>query len=97
MTRYRLAVAPPPVAINRRITLRATDHPSTDRNLTIATFHRHYKPVYRVAVIDGFGRYPSDAPTPREFAEPEEARAAANRLLARLAPTSTQRPNGAAS
>lgn len=94
-SRTPLPVTAPPVAMNRRITLRTTGHPSTDRHLTIATFHRHYKPIYRVAVIDGFGHYPSDAPSPREFADPEDARAAANRLLARLAPTNDT--NGAAS
>jgi hypothetical protein len=79
--RPTLVATPPPEAVNRTITLRTTASPRTDRHVQIRTLHRNWRPIYVVGVVDGFGHYAPDYPTPREFATPDEARAYANRLL----------------
>ena len=67
----------PPVA-NRKVQVRKTDHPRTDRWVSLTTAVLCPTPIYRVGVVDGFNTYvrpPEDFPTLRR------ARNAANRLL----------------
>lgn len=64
--------------INRKVQVRKTDHPRTDRWVSLSTVRLSPTPIYRVAVVDGFNTYvqpPEDFPTLRR------ARNAANRLL----------------
>lgn len=78
--------------INRTIPLRSTDHPSTDRHVQVRTYFRSGHPIYVVGVVNGFNAYTD--PSPREYADPTQANAAANRLLTRERKQDT---NGAAS
>jgi hypothetical protein len=66
-----------PQVANRKIQVRSTDHPRTDRWVALTTAAL-CPPIYRVGVVDGLGRWveaPEDYPTLRK------ARNAANRLL----------------
>lgn len=68
----------PPTVANRKVQVRATDHPRTDRWVSLMTAAICPTPIYRVGVVDGLGRWveaPEDYPTLRK------ARNAANRLL----------------
>lgn len=68
----------PPTVVNRRVQVRETDHPRTDRWVALSTVRLCPTPIYRVGVVDGCNTYvhpPEDFPTLRR------ARNAANRLL----------------
>ena len=67
----------PPVA-NRKVQVRKTDHPRTDRWVALSTVALCPTPIYRVGVVDGFNTY--TAP-PEDFPTLRRARNAANRLL----------------
>lgn len=72
---------PPPPVVNRRVQVRATDHPRTDRWIVLTTVRLAPSPLFRVGVVDGNNRTldpPLDYPTLRR------ARTAANNLHTRL-------------
>lgn len=70
-----------PTAANRKVQVRETDHPRTDRWVSLSTVRLSPTPIYRVGVVDGCNTYterPEDFPTLRR------ARNAANRLLSQF-------------
>jgi hypothetical protein len=67
--------------INKRVQVLASDHPRTDRWVSLTTVRTIPALTYRVGVVDGLGRWveaPTDYPTARR------ARNAANRLLTEM-------------
>jgi hypothetical protein len=66
----------PPVA-NRRVQVKATDHPTTDRWIVLFTVRLAPTPMYRVGVVDGRNR-PTQPPA--EYPTLRRARNAANKL-----------------
>lgn len=69
---------PPPPNTNRRVQVRKTDHPSTDRWVYLTTTTLNPTPIYRLGVVDGFGTYTTP---PQDFPTLRKARNAASRLL----------------
>jgi hypothetical protein len=69
---------PSPPVINKRVQVRSTDHPRTDRWVSLTTVRTPEGHTYRVGVVDGLGRHVE--PT-RDYPTPRRARNAANRLL----------------
>ena len=67
----------PPVA-NRKVQVRKTDHPRTDRHVALTTVRLSPTPIYRVGVVDGFDKPESQY---EDFPTLRRARNAANRLL----------------
>lgn len=71
---------PPPV-MNKRVQVLATDHPRTDRWVSLTTIHEDLDFTYRVAVVDGFN---SPTQPPKDYSTLPRARRAANRLLRKM-------------
>ncbi|MGD9958139.1 hypothetical protein [Nocardioides sp.] len=67
-----------PEAANRRVQVRSTDHPRTDRWVSLVTVRLSPRPIYRVGVVDGFSK-PVQAV--EEFPTLRRATNALNRLL----------------
>ncbi len=70
----------PPVA-NRRVQVKRTDHPTTDRWIVLSTVRLAPTPLYQVAVVNGHNK-----PTqpPRDYPTLRRARTAANKLYIQL-------------
>lgn len=68
---------PPPIA-NRKVQVRKTGHPRTDRWVSLTTAALCPTPIYRVGVVDGCNTYVDQ---PQDFPTLRRARNAANRLL----------------
>lgn len=68
---------PPPV-MNKRIQVRTTDHPSTDRWVSRTTVRDGLDFAYRVGIVDGFN---TPVEPPRDYPTLRRARSAANRLV----------------
>lgn len=73
-------VSPPPTPY-RRVQVRATEHPVTDRWITLTTIRLAPSPLFRVGVVDGHNCAVSP---PRDYSTLRKARNAANRLYAAL-------------
>lgn len=67
----------PPAVTNKRVQVRNTDHPATDRWITLTTTHQNGTYLYVVGVVDGFN-HPTQPP--EEFSTLRRARNAANRI-----------------
>ncbi len=70
----------PPLVINRTVAVRMTDDLADDRHISLTTTF-NARPLYRVAVVDGFNR-PTEPP--RTYTDLNAARRQANRLYKRL-------------
>ncbi|WGY04004.1 hypothetical protein QI633_09585 [Nocardioides sp. QY071] len=69
---------PPPQIVNRRVQVLSTNHPSTDRWVTLTTTGTTAGTyAYRVAVVDGFNRH---IQTPVTYPTLDDARKHANQL-----------------
>lgn len=68
--------ASPPM-VNRRVQVKQTDHPSTDRWIVLTTIRLTPSPLFRVGVVDGLNR--STCPL-RDYTTLGRARSAANKL-----------------
>ena len=68
----------PPVVPNRRVQVRATDHPCSDRWVSLTTAALCPIPIFRLGVVDGLNTYVDQ---PQDFLTLRRARNAANRLL----------------
>lgn len=69
---------PRPAFVSRRVQVRATDHPATDRWITLTTaYSRNGTPMWVVGVVDGFSKPTAPATT---YPTLRRARNAANKL-----------------
>lgn len=70
-----------PQVMNKRVQVRATNYPRTDRWVSLTTVRTSTGLVYVVGVVDGFNQ-PADQP--HDYPTLRRARNAANRLLTEL-------------
>jgi hypothetical protein len=73
---------PTPRPTNRRVQIKATSHPATDRWIVLTTTQLAPTPMYRVGVVDGHN---SPVQSPSEYPTLRRARIAANKLYNQLA------------